>query len=244
MQVASSTFPIAPETEAEIIQLMMAQLNETKVPPKRELSGHCYLRRSAAEILGAIGKPGKGGANVLAVKNAIDEKDAPSWFRIGLCDVIGMFNYNDPNLTMDFKDVGGSVCFVAIESAQKEFDRAAKLMQLKGEWVDPDRRRLSYIFRQAYYALNGKDRRNGRAGIVGAVAGKEGAKEVQAMQTVTTKIIKYLDENQFANSEKLTPMVAELKVSLPQRAEAAKLPVDVAKEGAAATPENGAGPRR
>jgi len=233
-----STYPLDPAVESQVSQLMLAILKEEKVPATRQPSGHYYLRGLAAEILGALGQPGKGGENVMAVKSAMDEPQAPLMFRVGLCKVIGMFDYSDPNLKLDYPALAVTACYAAFDAAQKEFERVDKLTQLNQQYVDPDRRKLSYFFRQAYYALNGVSPRAGRAGIVGAVKGKPQAQPVLALQAPIAKVLKHLDENEVPNGEKLRPMTDELKVALPQRAEAAKIPVGVAGAKDKAAPKN------
>ena len=232
--LASAQYPIAPATQTEITTLMFSLLNLKEPPADRQKNAHFYLRRTAAEILGALGNIGKDGANVLAVRDAMNERDAPNSFRIGLCNALMLFDYSSaPAAKLDLKALGEAACYAGIDGAKIELARADALAQQKQIFVSPSRRTLGYCFSKPYLAFvsTAADRKNGRNGLVAAAAGKPEAKSLQSMQSEVLKILQYLDKLQKGDdvdSEKVTGMIASLESALTKRPDAAKLQVDVA----------------
>jgi hypothetical protein len=231
---ASPQFPMPAATQAEVTNLTLALLNEKEPPAKRQKSTHFYLRRSAAEILGALGNVGKDGANVLAVRDAMNERDAPILFRVGLCSALSQFDYGGASAAkLDLKAIGEAACYAGIDAAKAELARTNKLSQEKQIYIPPSRRTLGYCFSKPFFVLASTpaDRKNGRNGLVAAAAGKPEAKSLQGMQTEVNKIIKYLDGLQPPNEvddQKISDMIAILESALTKRPDAAKLQVDVA----------------
>jgi hypothetical protein len=231
---ASAAYTIAPATQTEITTLMFSLLNQKEPPADRQKNAHFYLRRTAAEILGALGNIGKDGANVLAVRDAMNERDAPSSFRIGLCNALMLFDYGSvPNAKLDLKSLAEAACYAGIDGAKIELARADALAQQKMIFVSPSRRTLGYCFNKPYlvFVSTAADRKNGRNGLVAAAAGKPEAKSLQSMQSEVLKILQYLDKLQKGDdvdSEKVTGMIASLESALTKRPDTAKIPVDVA----------------
>ena len=230
----SSTYPLAFESALEVGKLMVAMLGEKQVPKSRDPSGHVYVRRTAAEILGEIGEIGKTGAVVELVRDAMNEKDAPLSFRLGLCSAIGNFDYKkNPAAKIDYRSLEAAVCYAAIDAAEKEIARAAQLelQAQKNEVVDPDRRRLSYIFKQLNLALAGADVRNGRTGLATAAAeaASPATTSLGSKKALAGSTLQQLDKPAFiASSEVVQAMLDSLQVGLPKRADAGKLPAEVA----------------
>ncbi len=222
-----ASYPMEPGVEAALTQLMLRMLSEKQVPPSRSPGSHAYMRRSAAEVLGVLGNVGEKGEVVAAVVNALDEKDTPLSFRLGLCGVVGMFKYPTA-AKLDYKKIGTGVGAVLVLAAEQEIARAEKLSEQQQELVDPDRRRLSYYFKQADLALAGANRRNGRNGLAAAAAGMPIAASLQNVSGQVSKTLIQLDkEDEFVDSEQLEETLAAIKEALSSNPEEGKLPVEL-----------------
>lgn len=247
--VMSYQYPLEQNSQEEISRMMFELLTQKQVPPGRDPSAHFYLRRTAAEILGLIGNPGKNGEIVATVIATMNEKDAPLSMRLGMCNVLGMFKYNK-DAKVDYKAAGVAVGRTLLDASQQELTRAEMLTEQKQVLVDPDRRRLAYIYRQAWLALFG-DRRIKRTGLVAAAteAQRPEAETLSKFFTTVSKTLSDLDDpeaivdgNEFG--EKLAAIRELLLIketAQPDGTSPGKLPADVpaAKKVAA-----GAKPRK
>jgi hypothetical protein len=209
-----ASYPLNPEVEDELTRLMLDILNQKQVPPSRTPGGHAYIRRVAANILGAIGNVGKNGEIVEAIINAINEEDAKPLFRMGLCRAIGMFKY-DVNSKVDYKEIAIAVCSALDDAAQLEIDRAELLTQQRLEWVDPDRRLLAYFFKQAFSAFKGTAPSIGRIGLVSAATGLPFAADLKTVREHMSETLRQLDQvNAFVEGKEIEDKLAAIRESL------------------------------
>lgn len=231
----SYKYPLEQNVQEEISKQMFELLAQKEPPGSRAPSAQAYLRLTAAEILGLIGNPGKNGEIAVAVVDAMNEKDAPLSMRLGMCNVIGMFKYN-PAVKVDYKSAAVAVCRTLVDATQRELDRAEILSQQKQTLVDPDRRRLAYIFRQAWLALFG-DRRIKRTGIIAAAteAGRPEAETLTRLFNLVSKTLSELDNPAaIVDSVDIADKLAAIKETLPiqeaaqpNRPAPSKLPADL-----------------
>ena len=223
----NDTYPVAPEVKEDITRLMLQMLAETKAPDTRAPSGHAYMRRSAAEILGGLGDIGKNGEILTAVLDAMNEKDAPLSFRLGLCGVVGSFVY-PPKAKVDYKKAIIAVFAPVIDASERELARALQLAEQQQRFVAPDRRRLGYVFKQASLALLGTPR-SGKVGLVGAAtaAADPLAATLGGLGSIVRKTLSDLDkEGLEIDPVEFEDKLANIKQALPKSAVNGKLPAD------------------
>lgn len=224
----SDTYPLAVEPKAALAKAALAMLNQAQVPKSRTPAGHAYVRRSAAELLGYLGDVGKDNENLNAVLAVLNDPRASLSMRLGMLPVLGMFRYGN-NAKVDFASMLSTVGHTAVEAAERELARAAALSVQRQMEIEPDRRRLSYFFRQAQWALDGPPTAR-RGGIVAGAGGGPAAQLIKTFRSKVFRVLADLDKTEFVDPIEFEGVIADFQAALPARAKAARVPANAAGE--------------
>jgi hypothetical protein len=218
----NSTHPLPADAKEEISKLAYEQLQQKKCPESRTPQAHAWVRRSAVEILAAIGDPGPNGAYVNAIVDMLNDPAVPTMSRMSLVSLLGQFKYPAKS-NLNFRAAAEASCYLAVDIANRELNRVKQLnmnQQLQ-QIVDPSRDLLQYVFRQVEFALKGM--RGGTGGLVTASQGTPHAAAVAAITARVGKIMVYLDglgANGFVEPSDFGPLVSDLEAALPKRSTA------------------------
>jgi hypothetical protein len=224
----SDTYPLAAEPKAALAKTALAMLKQAQVPKSRTPAGHAYVRRNAADLLGYLGDLGKDNENLNAVLAVLNDPRASLSMRLGMLPVLGMFRYGN-NAKVDFASLLSTVGHTAVEAAERELVRAATISEERQIEPKPDRRRLSYYFRQAQWALDGPPTAR-RGGIVAGANGGPAAPIVKTFRTKVFRVLADLDKADNVDPIEFEGVIADFQTALPARAKAARVPADAAGE--------------
>ena len=86
---------------------------------------------------------------------------------------------------------------------------------------------MCYIFRQAQLGLSGP---RGVSGLVSASKESPNGSTIASISGQVTTILDELQEADYIDSVEFAPKLADLQQALPKRADAGKVPADVAKK--------------
>jgi hypothetical protein len=203
-------------------------LKQAQVPKSRTPAGHAYVRRNAAELLGYLGDVGKDNENLNAVLVILNDPRASLSMRLGMLPVLGMFRYGN-NAKVDFASLLSTVGHTAVEAAERELTRSTALSEERQMEIDPDRRRLSYYFRQAQWALDGPPTAR-RGGIIAGASGTPAEPIIKAFRTKVFRVLADLDKAEYVDPIEFADVLAEFQADLPARAKAARVPASAAGE--------------
>jgi len=114
---------IPKDKAADVTQVLLAIVSEPQPPAGRDATVHTYLRRSAAQVLAAMGSPGPGN-NVLNAFEAIvaDPAARPS-LRCEIAQLIGKLKY-PPTAKVDFNRLANLIGHQTVEICKHEVELA------------------------------------------------------------------------------------------------------------------------
>jgi len=108
--------------EPMIIDAMIKVLNEKESPEGRSQSGHDWMRRRAAEILGYLGSPGQNNSVLTALDGILADNKAPVTLRCSSAEAFGRLRF-PANAKVAVPDVAKKLATVAVFACQRELQR-------------------------------------------------------------------------------------------------------------------------
>jgi hypothetical protein len=163
---------------------MLKTLNEPNPPAGRTTDGHNWMRRSAAQVLAAMGSPGADGSVVAAFEKIVADSNARTEFRCEIAECLGQLKFPQGSKT-DLKSLARLLGHQTVELCERELAAAKASGGGTVETVDPDRARqmLAYVLYSSIHGLEGTD---ARSGLYAAAAGN--AEDQKFIGEVRTKV--------------------------------------------------------
>jgi hypothetical protein len=163
---------IPPDKKDALTKLLLEMLNQETPPPGRTLEGHGWFRRSAAQVLAAMGSPGPDNGVVAAYEKIVADPEARATLRCEMAECLGQLKY-PAGAKIDYSSLANLIGHQTIEICQRELDAA------KGASRQPSRRLIAYTLATALHGLEGPD---SRGGLLAAAAGTDGQKFVASVR--------------------------------------------------------------
>lgn len=138
--------PIGGNSVASITAAMLPIAQQQSSPIKRSVEGHNWYRRSALQILGAIGDPGSNGAVVTALEAAATDPKSVLALRLAAAESLARIKYG--GLKVDYgrvaKEIGDVVCDVCdYQLAEHAKDQSYELKRVLRSNLGPVREALN-----------------------------------------------------------------------------------------------------
>jgi len=138
--------PIGGNSVASITAAMLPIAQQQSSPIKRSVEGHNWYRRSAIQILGAIGDPGSNGAVVTALEAAATDPKSVLALRLAAAESLARIKYG--GLKVDYgrvaKEIGDVVCDVCdYQLAEHAKDQSYELKRVLRSNLGPVREALT-----------------------------------------------------------------------------------------------------
>jgi hypothetical protein len=118
------------ERRAEAISLLVAMLQEEQPPGERTEEGHTWIRRRAADVLGAIGDPGTQDEAFTALANSLTDRKTSLALRCSAANAMGQLKFDaakkkpaDPILIQRLGELALDSMDRELETARKRLDR-------------------------------------------------------------------------------------------------------------------------
>lgn len=159
---------IPKDKAADVTQALLAIVSEPQPPAGRDATVHTYLRRSAAQVLAAMGSPGPGN-NVLNAFEAIvaDPAARPS-LRCEIAQFIGKLKY-PPSAKVDFNRLANLIGHQTVEICKHEVDLA------NAEKRPASRQIIMYALFSSGVGMSGLSKSAGTSpakGLIGSISSK------------------------------------------------------------------------
>ncbi len=220
---------IPPAQQAAITELMLATLGQEAPPDHRTAEGHTWMRRSAAQVLGAMGHPGPNNSVVAAFEKIIADPGARASFRCEMAQCLGKLKY-PKDAQIDYPALANLLGHQTVEICQGELEAA------KNSGRTPSRSMIVYALASTLQGLEGP---TGRTGLVAASTGTP----AQPLIAELRKRIKdasdlMQDEDEVASAQiaaKVNELLSEMQAALPPKPQPKQDAVATA-DGAAVEP--------
>ncbi len=109
----------------QVIEAMLAVLNEANPPAERTAEGHAWIRQRAIDVLAAMKETGSNNAVVDALQKTIGDANSPPAVRAAAADALASIKFA-PSGSFDPSSVAKSMGKVAIDSCKRELAEAAQ----------------------------------------------------------------------------------------------------------------------
>jgi hypothetical protein len=128
---------IPPAEAPKLQEALLKLVNQQDAPPGRTASAHSFLRRSAAEVLAAMGDPGPDNRVLKALAGIAADPNARLSLRCSMARQIGELKF-PPDAKVDLQQVASALGRQTVENCRQELTRA------DAEDREPSRRLLMY----------------------------------------------------------------------------------------------------
>ena len=213
----------------ELSTLMMGILTQESPPGGRTLEGHNWMRLSAAQVLAALGSPGKDNNVVKAFEKVIADSGQRASFRCEMAECLGKLQITKES-NVDYQTLTNLLGHQAVEICKGEIEAA------KSSGRPVSRGMIVYALASTMHGLKGQ---SGRAGLAAAAPDASAQTTIDTLyKAIEATYTKAQDEDEVADTELATTvdaLVTELQGSLQPKPQP-KQDVVAAADGAAPPP--------
>ncbi|MEX2114302.1 MAG: hypothetical protein WD845_14005 [Pirellulales bacterium] len=226
---------IPPAQQADLFKMLLAILEQQTPPDNRTAEGHTWMRRSAAQVLAALGNPGPNNSLIAAMEKIIADPGARASLRCEMAECLGKLQY-PKDAKIDYPALANLLGHQTVEICQGELEAA------KNSGRNPSRGMIVYALASTLHGLEGP---TGRTGLLAAAAGtptQAAIAELRKKIKETSELMQ--DEDEVADTQlatKVNELVTEMQAVLPPKPQP-KQDVVAAADGAAAAPPKPAVP--
>jgi hypothetical protein len=161
---------ILPKEQPAVAALMLGILEQDSPPGNRTLEGHTWMRLSAAQVLAALGNPGKDNNIVNAFEKVIADSGQRASFRCEMAECLGKLQITKES-NVDYQTLANLLGHQAVEICKGEIEAA------KSSGRPVSRGMIVYALASTMHGLKGQ---SGRAGLAAA------APDASAQTTIDT----------------------------------------------------------
>jgi hypothetical protein len=209
--------------------LMLGILTQETPPAGRTLEGHTWMRRSAGQVLAALGSPGKDNSIVKAFEKVIADSGERASFRCEMAECLGKLQFTKES-NVDYQTLANLLGHQVVEICNGELEAA------KSSGRPVSRGMIVYALGSTMHGLKGQ---NGRAGLAAAAPDASAQTAINKLyEPIEAVYTKTQDEDEVADSDLTSAVgtfVTELQGLLQPKPQP-KQDVVAAADGAAAAP--------